>query len=220
MKRIMLLIVVLSLATLALASAPQAEPGLLLSTPYPAQEIVAGENLNIDLTLKSVGLDQQVVALETAGIPEGWTAKFAGGGRAIHSVFVDGETPAEFELNLEIPRETAAQVYELEVIARGQDAMARLPLELTVGEGLPPALSVESELPVLRGSPSSTFNYRVKITNDAEEDAMAALTYEAPEGFSVTFKTAGQEVTSVPVPAGQNKTIDVAVDAPDQVAAG
>lgn len=220
MKPMLAVILVLSLFSLALAPAPQTASGLLLSTPYPSQEIEAGETLSIDLELANADLAPQVVALEADGLPEGWTAKFQGGGRVVHSVYVAPEAPRSFKLSLDIPAGTAAQVYELEVVARGQDDTARLPLELTVGEGLPPQLAVEVDLPVLNGTSSSNFTYRLKLTNDAEEDVMAALAYEAPEGFRVTFKTSGQEVTSVPVAAGETKNVDVTAKATGLMPAG
>jgi uncharacterized membrane protein len=220
MKRILSLMMVLSLWGLALAPFPQEAQGLRLATAYPSLEVEAGESLAIDLELTNSGLAAQRAALEVAGLPEGWTARFQGGARVIHSVYVDGAEPRPFKLNLEVPAGAAAENYQVEVVARGQDATARLPLELIVGEGVPAALRVEAELPTLRGAPNATFTYRVKVTNDAEEDVVAALSSEAPQGFRVTFRTSGQEVTSVPVPAGQTKTIDVQVRGSETLAAG
>lgn len=220
MKRVLSLILLLSLASLAWAPAPQAATGLVVATAYPSQEIEAGESLSLDLEIRNIDLAPQVVTLETTGLPEGWTAKFTGGSRVVHSVYVESGTPRQVKLNVDVPAGAQAQTYEIEVVARGRDSTARLPLELTVGAGLPPQLRVETELPILMGTTSSTFTYRLKVTNDAEEDVMAGLSYEAPESFRVTFKTSGQEVTSVPVAAGETKSIDMTVKAGEALDAG
>jgi uncharacterized membrane protein len=220
MKRLLSVVLFLSLASLAWAPAPQAAQGLVVSTAYPSQEVEAGESLTLDLEIRNVDLPPQVVALEATGLPEGWTARFTGGGRVVRAVHVDGTNPRQVKLNVDVPAGVEPQAYSVEVVARGQDTTARLPLELTVGAGLPPQLGLETELPILMGTTSSTFTYRLKVTNDAEEDVMAGLTYEAPDGFRVTFKTAGQEVTSVPVAAGETKSIDVAVKAGEALKAG
>jgi uncharacterized membrane protein len=87
--------------------------------------------------------------------------------------------------------------------------VAELPLELTIEEKLPPSLAFEVEMPTQRGKPSSTFRYSATLKNEGDEDLTVNLLAEAPAGWTVTVKLAGQEVTSLPVEANQSKSLSV-----------
>ncbi len=77
-------------------------------------------------------------------------------------------------------------------------------------------------MPVLKGSPKSSFNYRLTVKNDSDEDLLVNFDSQLPDGFQVTFKQAvgSQEVTSLPVKAGQSQDVDADLTLPSDVAAG
>jgi uncharacterized membrane protein len=85
-----------------------------------------------------------------------------------------------------------------------------------VGQGLPQRLALEAELPILKGPPTSSFRYRVTLRNESDRDLLVSLEYEAPKGFQVTFTPAfsGQQVTSLPIKAGESRDLDVEVSLP------
>ena len=91
-----------------------------------------------------------------------------------------------------------------------------------VGQGLPKRLSLEAELPVLKGPPTSSFRYRVTLRNESDQDLLVSLEYQAPQGFQVTFTPAfsSQQVTSLPVKAGESRDLDVEVSLPEDTPAG
>jgi uncharacterized membrane protein len=78
------------------------------------------------------------------------------------------------------------------------------------------------ELPVLRGSPTTTFRFEGKLKNEGDEDMTVNLEAEAPEGFQVTFKSSygTQEVTSLPLKANESKRLTIEVRAPRGTPAG
>jgi len=213
-----LLSIFLVLAMGVVASAEEYE-GLSLSTPYPAQVVQANEPIVLSLTVRSYGLPPQVVYLEVVEAPEGWKVSFLGGGRVVKAVFVQPDGSANVSLRLEPPEDAQPKTYRFLVAAKGENDRAELPIELTVGEAPPPQLEFEVELPILKGAPNTTFRYRATLKNEGDRDLLVNLEADAPEGFRVTFKLAfgGQEVTSLPIKAGESKRLDIEVRPPREI---
>uniref|UniRef100_A0A7V4EIG8 ABC transporter substrate-binding protein n=1 Tax=Thermus tengchongensis TaxID=1214928 RepID=A0A7V4EIG8_9DEIN len=199
----------------ALAQA-QGFRGLSLGTSYPEIGVQPGESVNLTLTLKNYGLPPGVVRVQVAEAPQGWQASLIGGGRLVRAVYLtpDGETT--LTLRLQPPKEVKPGTYRFLVRAEGLGQTATLPIALVVGQGLPQRLSLEAELPVLKGPPTSSFRYRVTLKNESDRDLLVSLEYEAPKGWQVTFTPAfsSQQVTSLPIKAGESKDLDVEVSLP------
>jgi len=197
------------------------ESGLRISTPYPAQVIEPQETVTLSLTVRNRDLPPQIVYLDVKESPEGWKTSFSGGGRTVKAVYVDTDDTASVSLKLEPPEDVPAGTYRFVVVARGNDAEAELPIELTVEEKLPPKLKFDVELPTLRGSPNTTFRYRATLENEGDEEILVNLDADAPEGFQVTFKLrfGSEEVTSIPLKPGESKSLDIEVRPPRQTPA-
>jgi len=187
---------------------PGESADLVLLTSYPSQVIGMDENVDITLKLRTT-TTPRVARLAMQQIPEGWKATFRGGGKVIQSVYVEPGQEASVSLKLEPPADVAAGTYRFVVTARGEGAVAELPLELTVQEKLPPSLSLEVELPTLKGRPDTTFRWDATLKNEGDEDLSVNLLSDAPTGFLVTFKLTGQEVTSLPLEANQSKRLSI-----------
>jgi uncharacterized membrane protein len=108
------------------------------------------------------------------------------------------------------------------VQAEGKDNQTSLPLVVSLAKELPAKLSVTSQLPSLRGTPKSNFEYTLSIKNDAGRDLTASFAAQAPENFETSFTEAygTQELSSIPVPAGQSKDIKLKVRPPSTIDAG
>ncbi|GAB4536966.1 MAG: NEW3 domain-containing protein [Anaerolineae bacterium] len=184
------------------------DEGLLLFTDYPSQVVGMDDNVSINLKLRSQA-NPQIARLEVKELPEGWTATFRGGGKIIHSVYVQPDDDASVTLRLEPPQDVAAGTYNFVAVARGERLTAELPLELTVQDRLPPSLSFDVDLPIIKGKPTSTFRYSATLKNEGDEDLTINLLADAPPGFVVTFKTGGQEVTTLPLEANQSKSLSI-----------
>jgi uncharacterized membrane protein len=196
--------------------------GLALSTPYPAQVVQAGETVTLSLTVHNRGLPPQIVRLDVKEAPEGWVVSFTGGGRIVKAVYVDTDDSSTVSLKLEPPSDVGPGSARFVLVARGEDAEAELPIELTLEEKLPPKLTLDVELPTLKGTPNTTFRYRATLKNEGDEEVLASLDADAPEGFEVTFKLryGSEEVTSFPLKAGESKSLDIEVKPPQQAPAG
>lgn len=194
------------------------EPELLLTTQYPSQEIGIGETVSIRLELS--GYPSQIVTLEVKDVPENWNVSFRGGGRVIHSVFVKEDANSSFELRVEPSADVEAGNYEFTIIAKGEELETELPVELIVKDKLPPKLTLSTDLPTLRGTPTTTFRYNVKLRNEGDEDLSVNLSADAPPNFIVTFELSGKEVNSFPIAAGETKSLSVIAKPVTDVEAG
>lgn len=209
------------LMTLAMPGAvlAQTDSELTLFTPYPSQVIGVGESVSLDLTLRTTG-EARIIDLEAQGVPENWNVTFRGDNRIVESVYVVPDSDATVSLRVEPPADVAADTYRFTVIASGAGVEANLPLAFTVQEKLPPRLAFETELPVIRGESDTTFRYNLTLKNEGDEDLTVDLVAESPDGFRVTFKSSGQDVTSLPVQANASERLNVEAEPLIDVPAG
>jgi uncharacterized repeat protein (TIGR01451 family) len=206
-----------------LAAGPSSFRGLAMSTPYPSQTVRAGEPVSLSLTIKNYNLPpQDVVTLGVAQLSPGWKVSFVGGGRPITAVSVGTDQETIVTARLDPPSGIKAGTYRFVLVARGSSATASLPIALTFGQVQPAKLTLTAELPVLRGPGSSSFKYRLTLKNDGDQDLLVNLDAQTPQGFQVTFTPAfgSQQVTSLPIKAGEAKDLDTEVSLPQQITAG
>jgi uncharacterized membrane protein len=207
------------------ASPPDATPpirGLWLTTPYPEQTVHAGDQISLDLALNNMHLPPQRAALAVTEAPPGWKAEIDGAGKPVTAAFAATDGKADLTLKLTPPPNVKPGAYKFTVEAKGADATSDLPLTLTLSNGNAAKLAVSAELPALKGSSSSSFSYTLTVKNEGGEDAVVSLGADLPRGFqpTITESYGSQELTSIPVKAGQSKDVKLAVKPPDGVAAG
>lgn len=194
--------------------------GLLLFCDYPARVAELGETVTFNLTLRLTASNPQTVYLDVKGLPEGWEATFRGGGNVVRAVYVEPEKDATVSLRVVVPDNIPGDTYRWTVAARGEGVSAEFPLEVTVAAKLPPRLSLSVDLPTLRGSATTTFRYDATLKNEGDEETTVNLQATAPQGFLVSFKYLGQDVTSLPVGANESKRISIEARAYTQIPAG
>lgn len=200
-------------AALAQTTTSDDAPVFTLYTSYPSQTIGLDETVTLALKLHST-YPAQIVRLETRQIPEGWNVSFRGGGRIVQSVFANPDADASIDLRLEPPKGIQAGTYRFLVAARGTEATAELPIELTVREKVPAKLSMEtSDLLTIKGTPTTTFRWNLTLKNDGDEDLSVNLSANVPAGFQATFRYSSQDISNLPVEANRSKSVSVEVKA-------
>jgi uncharacterized membrane protein len=206
----------------ALGLTQTAPQGVTLYTAYPSQVVKAGDTVDVSITVQNTGLPTQLVQLSTEGVPEGWSANFLGGGRVIQAVSVQTDQSQNVTLKVELPEQAANGDYNMTVVAKSESGQVSLPLTFTVGETSPTRITLTPNLPVLKGSPKSSFSYRLTVKNDSDQDLLVNFDSQLPDGFQIKFTQAigSQEVTSLPVKAGQSQDVNAALTLPSSVAAG
>jgi uncharacterized repeat protein (TIGR01451 family) len=216
---------VMAAAGLAQADPPASSSirGLFLVTDYPAQTVRAGEITTIRMKLVNSGLPPEPVALSLSGVPTGWKVDILGGGQSVASAMPGINQDVALQLRVDVPKDAQPGSQKIVVSAKGPITQAPdLVFTLTVGTETPAKLSLKSRLPSLRGTPRSAFEYTVTVGNDSGKDLTVALSAQAPANFQTTFTEGfgSNEISSIPIEAGQTKDIKVKVTPPRDVKAG
>jgi uncharacterized membrane protein len=216
------LVVAIVPATAGFAQA-DAPKGLFLMTDYPSQTVRAGEVTTIRLKLNNAGLPPEPVALSLSGVPAGWKVDLLGGGQTVASAMPGVNQDTSLQLRVEVPKDAQPGSQKITLSAKGPLTQAPdLVLTLSVATEAPAKLSIKSRLPSLRGTPRSAFEYTVTVGNDSGKDLTVALSAQGPANFQTTFTEGfgSNEISSIPIEAGQTKDIKVKVTPPRDVKAG
>jgi uncharacterized membrane protein len=93
---------------------------------------------------------------------------------------------------------------------------------VTLAKDLPAKLTLTPQLPQLRGTVKSSFEYQLSIKNDSGKKLTISLAAQAPQNFDATFteQYGSQELNAVPIDAGQTKDVKLKVTPPNTAAAG
>jgi uncharacterized membrane protein len=219
----------LALAMLALCGPAGAQDsskidvkGLFLLTDYPAVSVRPGATSTVSLRLQNYNLPPERLALSVAGVPSGWTATLIGGGQPIAAAMPATNASVSLELRLDVPKDAPVGTTNLTVSAKGSNANIDLPVAVTLAKDLPAKLTLTPQLPDLRGNAKSSFEYQLSIKNDSGKKLTVALGADAPENFDTSFteQYGSQELSAVPIDAGQSKDVKLKVRPPSTVAAG
>jgi uncharacterized membrane protein len=215
-------IVLALLSSAALADPPKDVKGLFLLSDYPAMSVRPGTTSTISLRLQNYGLPPERYQLSVSGVPAGWTATLLGGGQPVAAAMPATDSSVSLQLRLDIPANADIGTQTLTIAAQGQGSSVSLPVSVTLAKELPAKLSVKSALPALRGSPKSNFDYQLTIKNDSGRNLTVSFAADAPKNFETSFTEAygSQELSSIPVDAGQSKDIKLHVRPPSSVDAG
>jgi uncharacterized repeat protein (TIGR01451 family) len=157
------------------------------------------------------------------GVPAGWRIDLLGGGQPIGAVMAGVNQDVTVQLRVEVPKNAPPGSQTVVLMAKGQlGQQASLPLTLTVGTEEPAKLSLKSRLPSLRGTPRSAFEYTLTVGNDSGKDLTVALAAQGPANFQSSFTEGygSNEISSIPIEAGQTKDIKLKVTPPRDVRAG
>lgn len=202
--------------------APKDVKGLYLMSDYPAVTVRPGETSNINLRLQNYDMAPERMSLSVNGVPSGWTATLMGGGQPIAAAMPATNSSVSLQLRLDVPKDAAIGTETLTVSAAGSATKLDLPLAVTLAKDLPAKLSLTPQLPELRGTSKSSFEYTLAIKNDSGKKLTVSLGVQAPKNFDASFteEYGTQEVNAVPIDAGQSKNVKLKVTPPNTAAAG
>jgi len=223
-----LLIPAAFISTAHAADPPRDIKGLYLMTDYPAVTVKPGATTNIPLRLQNYGLGPEAYKLSVDGVPSGWTATILGGGQPVAAAMPAPDGSVSLQLRLDVPKNAGMTAQTLTVKAEGQGSnqqgsnQASLPLAISLAKELPAKLTLTTKLPELRGSPKSNFEYTLTIKNDSGRNLTTSFAAQAPDNFETSFTEAygTQELSAIPIEAGQSKDIKLKVRPPSTVDAG
>jgi uncharacterized membrane protein len=208
--------------TAAAAETKQDVKGLYLLTDYPAVSVRPGTTSTISLRLQNYGLPPERFALSVDGAPAGWTATLLGGGQPVAAAMPATDQSVSLQLRLDVPATADISSQTLTVKADGPGNNVALPITVNLAKELPAKLTLSPQLPSLRGTPKSSFDYTVAVKNDSGRNLTVSLAATAPRNFETSFTEAygTQELSSVPIDAGASKDVKLKVRPPSSVDAG
>lgn len=196
--------------------------GLFLLTDYPAITVRPGTTSTVSMRLHNYGLPPERLALKVDGAPKGWNVSILGGGQPVAAAMPGTNSSVSLNLRLEVPEGAEMTAQTLTVVAEGPNANVSLPIAVSLAKELPAKLSLEPKLPALRGTARSTFEYQVTIKNDSGRNLLVSFGAQAPRNFETSFteQYGSQEISSIPIEAGQSKDVKLKVRPPSTVGAG
>ena len=202
--------------------APKDVKGLYLMSDYPAVTVRPGETSTINLRLQNYDMAPERLALSVSGVPPGWTATLMGGGQPVAAAMPATDSNVSLQLRLDVPKSAAIGTQTLTVAAAGDTTKLQLPIAVTLAKDLPAKLTLTPQLPELRGTSKSSFEYQLSIKNDSGKKLTVSLAAQAPRNFDVSFteQYGSQELNAVPIDAGQSKDVKLKVTPPNTAAAG
>jgi uncharacterized membrane protein len=202
--------------------APKDVKGLYLMSDYPAVTLRPGETSTVNLRLQNYDMAPERLALSVSGVPAGWTATLMGGGQPVAAAMPATNSSVSLELRLDVPKNAAMGTQTVTVAAAGNSTNLQLPVEVTLAKDLPAKLTLTPQLPELRGTSKSSFEYQLGIKNDSGKKLTVSLSAQAPANFDASFteQYGSQELNAVPVDPGQTKDVKLKVTPPNTAAAG
>jgi uncharacterized membrane protein len=202
--------------------APKDVKGLYLLSDYPAVTLRPGETSSVSLKLQNYDLAPERLALSVSGVPSGWTATLMGGGQPVAAAMPATNSSVALELRLDVPKNAAVGTQTLTVSAAGNSTNVQLPIAVTLAKDLPAKLTLTPQLPELRGTLKSSFEYQLNIKTDSGKKLTVSLAAQTPQNFDASFteQYGSQELNAVPIDAGQSKSVKLKVTPPNTAAAG
>ena len=196
--------------------------GLFLMSDYPAVTLRPGETSSISLKLQNYDLPPERLALSVSGVPAGWTATLMGGGQPVGAAMPATNASVPLELRLDVPKNATVGTETLTVTAAGGSSTVTLPIAVTLAKDLPAKLTLTPQLPQLRGTSKSSFEFQLAIKNDSGKKLTVSLSAQTPQNFDASFSEqyGSQELNAVPIEAGQTKNVKLKVTPPNTAAAG
>src|SRR5262249_36769075 len=174
------------------------------------------------LKLQNYGLAPERLTLSVGGVPKGWTATLIGGGQPVSAALPATNASVPLELRLDVPKDAPVGTTNLTVSPQRATANASLPIAVTLATDLPAQLTLTPQLPELRGTSKSNFEFQLGIKNDSGKKVVVSLAATAPQNFDATFteQYGSQELSALPLDAGQSKDVKLKVRPPNTIAAG
>jgi uncharacterized membrane protein len=204
------------------AETPPPVKGIFLLTDYPSMTVRPGTTTTVNLRLKNYAVDPERFALTVSGVPAGWTATLLGGGQPVAAATVSTNDSTSLQLRVDVPDNAATGTsHDLTISAKGDKTQATLPLVVSLAKDLPAKLTIKAQLPSLRGTSKSSFEFQLDVKNDSGRNLVVSLGAQAPRNFETSFteQYGSQELSSIPIDAGASKTVKLKVRPPNTIGA-
>jgi uncharacterized membrane protein len=219
-KHLAAALALLAIMSLAPAAAAQTDEGttttvntLTVTTPYPSVAVEPGDQVSFDLTVAAPSITS--VSLSAAGVPEGWTGAFSGGGFEVDSVTAGPGLTPEVGFNVTVPASASEGTYDMTLTASGGGSTVELPVQVRISADAGGEVTLTPNFPGLRSPAGEAVTFDVELANGTPADLEFEVTAVGPAGWDVSATLAGEAGASIiQVEAGGTETINVEVIPP------
>ncbi|MEX1338120.1 NEW3 domain-containing protein [Hydrogenibacillus schlegelii] len=193
-----------------------APAGVTFFTPYTDVAVTPGETITYSIEIKNATGEIRRMKL-AAQAPSGWETNLTAGGYKIQEIAVRPNDSETVTFTVDVPLKIDKGTYRVALLADGAPV---LPLFVNVTEQGTYQAELSTDQPNMEGTNKSTFNYELKLKNRTPDAQTFALRADAEAGWNVQFTVEGNDVTSVSVDPGGQKTIRVSINPPSRIEAG
>nr|WP_321461584.1 NEW3 domain-containing protein [uncultured Cohaesibacter sp.] len=196
--------------------------GFWLTADHPDVAVSAGKKVSIPISLLNA-MDSPVrTKLAVKGLPEGWSYSIKAGGSDVTSAMPLPNEVDNLTLKIDPAKNAEKKVYDFEVDAVSDQGSFKLPLSVAVADIPLGDTTLVPELPALHGTVSTSFQFKMKLTNGSNHDTLFNLSADVPAGFMATFKKGygNEEITGIPVKAGATESVSMTIKLNHNVAEG
>ncbi len=190
---------------------------VLLYTAYTKISVSPGESIEFPIEAINNSKEMQIGDILIEGLPRGWNYTLKAGTWKIGQLSVIPGERKSFSLQIDIPLKVNKGSYRFKVSAGSFNS---LPLVVNVSEQGTFKTEFTSDQANMQGHATSLFTFNTNIKNRTSDKQSYALTAEPARGWTVTFKSNYQPVTSVNVEPNTTQAITIEVKAPESVEAG
>ena len=194
-----------------------ATESVTLYTPYTKISVPPGESIDYAIDVINNSKELQNVEISVAGMPKGWNYSVKSGGWTIGQLSVLPGEKKSLSLKVEVPLKVNKGNYRFKVLAGG---ICSLPLVVNISEQGTFKTEFTTGQANMQGNATATFTFNTNLKNRTADKQQYALMANAPRGWTVTFKSNYQPVTSVSTEANSTQTITIEIKAPDKIEAG
>lgn len=197
-------------------------PEVYLSTPVPGVVVDRGKQVTFSIDVNNKSSVGRTVDLALTKAPDGWDPILKGRGFVARSVWVDAGKTETVDLQVKAPADAKAQDYEFVLRATGGGVDSTLRLLVGVKDKPTQGTSLVVQYPTLKGKSGAKFGFKADLRNDSEEERSYGLSFNAPEGWDVSFKPSyeDKQISSVRLKSGSSQGLDIEVTPPALVQAG
>jgi uncharacterized membrane protein len=223
------LVAVLSGSSIALAQ--DADRAISISTTYTSIVMASNQTATLPITLTNHGQADEQVDIGIASVPEGWVAELVNeeSDTAYHIrslyLLADGGSQTVY-FRARPPAGVSPGDYSFVIEATTEDGVVNASLDMAIGiQDRPRAVGrakLTTTYPELRSQGSSSFEFKVSLTNEGSEDRVFNFSAEAPPGWEVSFRPGFQQkqIAAMGIKAGDSADITVELSPPKYVQPG
>jgi len=198
----------------AAAQTAHAAGELTLYTRNKSITVAPGESISYSIDVINNTASIQNARLYVQGLPEGWEYDLTSGAYQINELSVKGEETQSVSLSVDVPLQVEKGEYSFSVIA---DGITALPLTIVVSETGTFKTELTTKQPNMQGDADASFSFQLDLSNRTAEEQTYSLTADTEQGWKVTFRVSGNNVTSATVEADSSQTVYVDIDPPENV---